>query len=243
MRRLTAKYKFNKYAIMNVNAWPFKRMAVMGGAIGLLILGSCAGPTFQILEKPILFDKERKQLSLEYMEKRYNIRQEVPYIEPKMIVLHWTAIPTLERSFAAMNPTLLPGARTEIGTASNLNVSAQFLVDRDGTVYRQLLDTAFARHVIGLNHCAIGVENVGGGKEGLTKAQLKANEDLVRYLKSKYDIEYLIGHYEYQDFVNHPLWKEVDTGYRTQKVDPGADFMKKIRQRTKDLGLKGSPKP
>ncbi|AKD05443.1 N-acetylmuramoyl-L-alanine amidase [Pontibacter korlensis] len=217
-------------------------MVVRVGAIGLLFLSACAGPAFKIVEKPIVFDQERKQLSLEYMEARYNMQKDAPYIEPKMIVLHWTAIPTLERSFAAMNPTLLPGARTEIGAASNLNVSAQFLVDRDGTVYRQLPDTAFARHVIGLNHCAIGVENVGGGSEGLTKAQLKANEELVRYLKSRYDIEYLIGHYEYKDFEGHPLWKEVDSGYRTQKVDPGVGFMKKIRKRTKDLGLKGSPK-
>ncbi|ARS37850.1 N-acetylmuramoyl-L-alanine amidase [Pontibacter actiniarum] len=210
--------------------------------MGLLLLSACASPTFRILEKPVVFDEERQRLSLEYMENRYNMKQDAPYIEPKMIVLHWTAIPTLEKSHDAMNPTLLPGSRTAIGSASNLNVAAQFLIDRDGTIFRQLPDTAFARHVIGLNHCAIGVENVGGGKEGLTKAQLKANEALVRYLKSKYAIEYLIGHYEYQDFVDHPLWKEADAGYRTQKVDPGVDFMQKIRERTKDLGLKGSPK-
>ncbi|PTX18136.1 N-acetylmuramoyl-L-alanine amidase [Pontibacter mucosus] len=227
---------------MKVHFRFFRGMASKASALGLYFLSSCAGPAFQILEKPIVFDEQRQQLSLEYMKNRHNIEKDAPYIEPKIIVLHWTAIPTLERSFAAMNPTLLPGARTEIGSASNLNVSAQFLVDRDGTVYRQLPDTAFARHVIGLNHCAIGVENVGGGKEGLTKAQLKANEDLVRYLKSKYDIEYLIGHYEYQDFEGHPLWKEADAGYRTQKVDPGEEFMKQVRSRVRDLGLKGSPK-
>ncbi|TPE43540.1 N-acetylmuramoyl-L-alanine amidase [Pontibacter mangrovi] len=211
-------------------------------AVGFLLLSACSGPTFRILEKPVVFDEERQQLSLEYMESRYDLQKEVASIEPKMIVLHWTAIPTLESSFDAMNPTLLPGSRTAIGSASSLNVAAQFLIDRDGTIFRQLPDTAFARHVIGLNHCAIGVENVGGGKEGLTKAQLKANEALVRYLVRKYDIEYLIGHYEYQDFEGHPLWKEADAGYRTQKVDPGKAFMKKIRKRTADLGLKGSPK-
>ncbi|MCX2740376.1 N-acetylmuramoyl-L-alanine amidase [Pontibacter anaerobius] len=226
---------------MNVNTRSLNRVAVKAGAIGLMFLSACASPTFRILEKPIVFDEERKQLSLEYLKARYNMQKDAPYIEPKMIVLHWTAIPTLEKSFNAMNPTLLPGSRTAIGSASSLNVSAQFLVDRDGTVYRQLPDTAFARHVIGLNHCAIGVENVGGGKEGLTKAQLKANVELVRYLKSKYDIEYLIGHYEYQDFVGHHLWKEVDAGYRTKKVDPGKDFMRKVRIKTKDLELKGSP--
>lgn len=206
-----------------------------------LLLGACAAPTFRTIYKPVVFDAERKKLSLEYMEKRHNIQQDSPYITPKIIVLHWTAIPTLEQSFDAMNPTLLPGSRTAIGSASNLNVSAQFLVDRDGTVFQQLPDTAFARHVIGLNYCAIGVENVGSEKAPLTKAQLKANEALIRYLKQRYNVEYLIGHYEYKQFIGHALWRESDPDYLTEKTDPGVSFMKRIRKRVKDLGLKGAP--
>lgn len=101
---------------------------------------------------------------------------------------------------------------------------------------------AFARHVIGLNHTAIGIENVGGSNAPLTKAQLKANEALIRYLSSRYDIEYVIGHYEYPLFVGHPLWKEKDENYRTSKVDPGKSFMRKIRKRLDDLDLQGAPK-
>lgn len=209
--------------------------------LGLFLAGACASPTFRTFDKPIVFDAERKKLSLEYMEKRYNMHQDSPYINPKMIVLHWTAIPTLEQSHDAMAPTILPGARTGIASASSLNVSAQFLIDRDGTIFQQLPDTAFARHVIGLNHCAIGVENVGSSGAPLTKAQQKANEQLIRYLKKRYDIEYLIGHYEYKNFIDHPLWKEVDPDYLTQKTDPGESFMRKIRRRVKDLNLKGSP--
>ncbi|MEO6685991.1 MAG: hypothetical protein ABIN24_08500 [Dyadobacter sp.] len=51
----------------------------------------------------------------------------------------------------------------------------------------------------------------------------------------------MIGHYEYTDFVDDPLWKEVDSNYRTTKTDPGIDFMKDIREKLKDLNLKGSP--
>ena len=209
--------------------------------VGLAAFASCASPTFRTFHKPVVFDAQRKQLSLEYMQQRYGIEADSAYIKPKIIVLHWTAIPTLEASFNAMNPAVLPGHREAIGSASALNVSTQFLVDRDGTIFRQLPDTAFARHVIGLNYNAIGVENVGGSNAPLTRAQLKANEELVRYLKARYDIEYLIGHYEYQNFEGHPLWKEKDAGYRTQKVDPGKKFMKKIRRRLKDLDLKAAP--
>jgi N-acetyl-anhydromuramyl-L-alanine amidase AmpD len=95
--------------------------------------------------------------------------------------------------------------------------------------------------VIGLNYCAIGVENVGSEKEPLTKAQLNANVQLIRYLKTKYPIEYVIGHYEYKLFRGTPLWKETDPNYLTQKSDPGISFMKKIRERIKDLNIKGAP--
>ncbi len=207
----------------------------------MLLTSVHAQPAIRIVDKPVVFDEERKRLSLEYLEKRYHIHQATPYIIPQMIVLHWTAIPTLEQSFNAMNAAVLPGARKELASSSSLNVAAQFLIDRDGTIYRQLPDTAFARHVIGLNYCAIGVENVGSDKALLTKEQLQANEDLIRYLVHKYPIKYVIGHYEYKMFIGHPLWKEVDPDYLTGKIDPGADFMKQIRIRIADLGLKGPP--
>ena len=116
------------------------------------------------------------------------------------------------------------------------------MVDRDGTIYQLLPETTMARHVIGLNHCAIGVENVGGTEElPLTKAQLKSNIWLVKYLKDKYDIDYLIGHYEYTLFENHPLWLEIDEGYRTVKTDPGPEFMANVRKAVTNLDFKELP--
>jgi N-acetylmuramoyl-L-alanine amidase len=197
--------------------------------------------SLKVVEKPAVFDEERQRLSVEYLQKRHGINTTRPYITPKMVVLHWTGSVTLEAGFNTMNPATLRGGRKDIAASSNLNVCAQFLVDRDGTIYRLLPDTAFARHTIGLNYCAVGVENVGSDKMPLTEAQLQANEAIVRYLKSKYDIQYVIGHYEYTLFDHHPLWKEADTAYRTVKTDPGIDFMQKIRERVKDLNLKGAP--
>lgn len=195
----------------------------------------------RIVEKPVVFDSTRIRLSLEYLKTRHRINAKYASIKPVMIVLHWTAISTLEASFNTMNPPALKGSRPDLVNASSLNVAAHFLIDRDGTIFRQLPDTAFARHTIGLNYCAIGVENVGSDKDLLTDAQLKANATLVRYLSKKYPIKYLIGHYEYKLFNHDPLWKEWDPNYLTQKTDPGIPFMQRIRAEVKDLNLLGPP--
>lgn len=82
---------------------------------------------------------------------------------------------------------------------------------------------------------------MGSEQAPLTKKQLKANEAVVRYLKTKYPIAYLIGHYEYKKFIGMPLWKETDPDYLTVKTDPGESFMKRIRHNLMDLNLKGAP--
>ena len=210
--------------------------------ISALIFLSCSASK-EIVDKPIVFNEERTELTRTYLLERYGLEQESPAISPKMIVLHWTVIPTLEEAFEAFDPATLPNWRPDIENVSGLNVSSQFMVDRDGTIYSLMPETNMARHVIGLNHCAIGVENIGGTKElPLTKAQLKANIWLVEYISNKYPIEYLIGHYEYTNFVNHPLWLEKDETYRTVKTDPGKDFMEKVRKATKNLNFKPVPK-
>ena len=205
------------------------------------IFVSCS--SVNIIDKPINFDKERSKMTLEYLDTHYGIKESEPVIKPKMVVVHWTAIPTFEKSYEAFYSSYLPGNRTKIKSGGDLNVSAHFLVDRDGTIYRLLPETMMARHVIGLNHCAIGIENVGGTPDTpLTKAQLKANINLIKYLKKKYPgIEYVIGHYEYTNFENHPLWKEKDPNYRTEKTDPGEDFINKIREATKKYHWKPVP--
>lgn len=205
------------------------------------VLGSCNAQP-KILDKPIIFDDERKALTLDYLKEHYGLEQKEPTIEPRMIVLHWTVIPTFKESFEFFKNATLSNTRGDISGAGALNVSSQFMVDRDGTIYRLLPETTMARHVIGLNHCAIGIENVGGTEDKpLTKAQLKSNIWLVEYLSAKYSIEYLIGHYEYTQFEGHELWLEIDDGYRTEKTDPGKDFMYKIREATKDLNFKPVP--
>ena len=162
-------------------------------------------------------------------------------IEPTGIVLHWTGGATMESAWATFAPTTLSG-RADVAAGGSLNVSAHFLVDRDGSIYRLMPDTWMARHCIGLNHTSIGVENVGdGGAWPLTPAQVAANADLIRYLVSKHPITWLIGHHEYRKMEGTPYFVETDPTYRTVKVDPGDAFMSEVRAKVADLGLKGPP--
>lgn len=164
-------------------------------------------------------------------------------ITPQVIVIHYTALPTLEETLAYFKPEHIASDRGSVTAAGALNVGIQFVVDRDGSIYRQYPETAAARHVIGLNHVAIGIENVGNADLGargrhrvpLTTAQVEANARLIRYLAGAYpSLQYIIGHSDYQKLErpNHPahaLFREDVPGYRTKKADPGRRFMKKLR--------------
>jgi hypothetical protein len=155
----------------------------------VIVMAACSGPQNdgydsagpEIVQTPILFDERREELSLQYMQQRYGMSQDRATIKPQMVVVHWTAIRTFDETFAAF----------------------------DRTIHQLLPDTTFARHVIGLNHCAIGIENVGNGTDlPLTTAQFESNVTLIRMLHEKHDIEYLVGHHEY--FTVH--WPSVVEG-------------------------------
>ncbi len=161
---------------------------------------------------------------------------------PKVVVVHFTAIPTLEETLAYFTPNRISSDREMVAVNGDLNVGIQFIVDKDGQIYQSYPENAVTRHVIGLNHVAIGIENVGESDlgqqpNGLTKAQLQANVQLIAYLLGKYPtIDFVIGHSEYRDFEDpvHPgygLFTESSPNYRTQKVDPGPRFMLEIRKR------------
>ena len=197
---------------------------------------------FKIQSKLIDFNQERIDLTLAYRRIHQDPQATDILITPKMIILHWTGIDSLESTWKYFNRTRAEAARADLAAAGEVNVSAHFLVDRDGTIYRLMPETWMARHCIGLNHVAVGVENVGdGAKFPLTEAQAKANAALVRYLKGKYPIQYLIGHLEYRRMEATPLFLERDPKYRNNKPDPGNNFMEKVRKLVNDLKLDSAP--
>lgn len=191
-----------------------------------------------IIQKTIIFDELRVKLTQEYIKEHYSIDTKSIKIKPEIIVIHHTGINDLEKSFSRFSPSLLLKDRGDISSAGRLNVSAHFLVDKDGTVYQLMNETTMARHTIGLNYSSIGIENVGGKnfEDNLSYEQLQANMELIIYLNNKYaSIKYLIAHSEYQEYENHPLWLEKDVSYRTIKHDPSLRFMKELRENIRSL--------
>ena len=200
----------------------------------------------RIIDKPIDFGPKRIAMTKEYIKTHYGKTVNDITITPKIILLHWTAEMSFDKSFKRLQPQELLTDRKDIAKASLLNVSSHFMVARDGTIYRLMPENWMARHVIGLNYSSIGIENIGGKdnkSEDLTPAQLKSNIALVHYLKAKYpSIEYMIGHHEYREMEGTSLWLEKDKGYRTVKSDPGKKFMSDMRAAVKILNLKSPPK-
>lgn len=200
-------------------------------------------PDPAIVDRPITYDAARVERTIAYRRRHQDPAAAGVEIEPRMIVLHHTGGGSADATWRYFDRPAIESGRKAIADAGDLNVSAHFLVDRDGTIYRLMPETSMARHCVGLNHVAIGVENVGDPKDHpLTEAQVEADAALVRYLRAKYPrITHLIGHHEYLAMEKHPYFVERDPKYRTRKGDPGPKFMEKVRARLTDLDLQGPP--
>lgn len=183
-----------------------------------------------IIDRPVRLTEYREQLIREYALRHYG--GEITEIEPRAVIVHWT----VSRDADSVYRYFYKEARGD-GT---LNVCSQFLVDRDGTIFRLTPETMLDRHAIGYNWCAIGIENVGGidNKEDLTPEQLQANLLLIRYLKAKYPaIRCVWGHYQQEEAKKSGLYKEKVAGYFNAKVDPGPKFMTELQKNLQDTGL------
>ncbi len=183
-----------------------------------------------IIDRPVRLTEYRKQLIREYAFRHYG--EEFTEIVPQAVIVHWTESPEADGVYDYFYK--------EVRKDGTLNVCSQFLVDRDGTIFRLTPETMLDRHAIGYNWCAIGIENVGGvdRKEDLTPSQLQANVLLIRYLREKYPtVRYVWGHYQQKSAEKSGLYKESISGYYHAKVDPGPKFMKALQKNLKDTGL------
>lgn len=82
-------------------------------------------------------------------------------------------------------------------------VSAHYLIDRDGKIYRLVEDQNIAYHAgaskmpdgrTDVNNFSLGIEMLNQEDTEYTKAQYAAVNELVSYLKKKYAIKYVVGH-------------------------------------------------
>jgi len=196
------------------------------------------GPT--IVQAPLAWSAERARLTLEYRRRHSDPDAAGLDIAPRVIVLHYTGGGSAAATRAYFDQPRIEAARTVLARAGAVNVSAHFLVDRDGAIYQLQPETRYARHCIGLDHIAIGIENVGDeARWPLTDAQVAADAALVRDLAHRFPITHLLGHYEVMAFRAHAYFVERDPSYRNSKPDPGPRFMARVRADVADLHLAG----
>mgnify|MGYP001266620236 CR=1 FL=1 len=181
---------------------------------------------------PILTE-HKLELTKQYSEINYGTASyELDSI--KMIVVHFTVIPTLHQTLDLFSKDSLHSNRKYIKNFSALNVGIHYVVDRDGRIYHLMPDSVMARHIIGFNHLSLGIENIARDASDLTAQQLASNAVLIHFLKQRYpEMEYLIGHDEYNqtDLPHYQLFKSLDPDYQPyDKPDPGPAFMKDLRQ-------------
>ena len=214
--------------------------AALDAAPATMAAAPDATATLAVVDAPIAWSAERERLTLDYRRKHSDPHARDLAIAPRVIVLHYTDGGSAQATRGYFDHTRIEAARKELARGGAVNVSAHYLVDRDGTIYHLQPETRYARHCIGLNHIAIGIENVGNAKEfPLTEAQVVADAALVRDLAQRFAITHLLGHHEAMRFRDHPYFVELDRGYRNDKDDPGAAFMARVRERVADLGLAG----
>ena len=154
----------------------------------------------------------------------------------RTLVLHYTAGPSYSsawNTFASNAPAL--GERP--------GVCAQFIVDKDGTIYQLTRLKVRCRHAIGLNHRSIGIEMVqeDAGAPAATaekildrRRQSNPAVRLVAWLQARYGIEMrdVIGH----AMANDSRFFEDREGWRNDHADWQRKQVKKFRKRVRRLG-------
>lgn len=208
------------------------------------LAAAAIAPSVEIVDLPMAWSAEREALTLAYRKRHTDAAAQDLAIAPTVIVLHYTGGSSAKATRGYFDHLRIEAARTQLAGAGAVNVSSHYVIDRDGTVYRLQPETRFARHCIGLNHVAIGIENVGDeAKYPLTDAQVAVDAALVRDLVGRFPITHLLGHHEVMKFRDNPLYVERDASYVNRKGDPGAAFMAKVRAAVADLELAGPGGP
>lgn len=93
----------------------------------------------------------------------------------RMVVLHCTE--------ASLDSTI-----KEFQNPDGRQVSAHYVIDRNGDIYQMVSDSDRANHCRGANQNSIGIEHVGKDTDSLAASQAKTSADLVRWLLEQYDI-------------------------------------------------------
>lgn len=173
--------------------------------------GSAAAAKPTIKKRLIPYPKKRKREMAAYSKRHYG-QYKWQLVDPKLIVIHYAeagSVGAIYNTFAPDRPDVefhqLPG------------VCSHYAVGAGGGIFKFVPPSIRCRHVVGLNHVAIGIEHVGFSDGDILNrpAQLNPSLQLTQWLRCRFGIpvEGVIGHNESLD---SPYYKELDPRFKGQ---------------------------
>ena len=188
----------------------------------------------RIVWDPIPFGSVRKAQTVAYTRRHYGsfFTPTWRLVHPHVIVIHYT-----ESSYSSAFNTFandVPDSELHELPAT----SAHFIIDSDGTIHQLVSIGTIARHTVGLNWTALGIEHVGysDGQVLGDAAQMRSSLHLVQWLRCRFHIPVgdVIGHAE---SLSSPYHHEDEPALRHQTH---GDFihadMQVYRRRLRALG-------
>jgi N-acetylmuramoyl-L-alanine amidase len=187
-----------------------------------------------IVWDPIPFRPLRKAQTVAYVRRHYHSFRTPTWhlIHPHVIVIHYT-----DASYGSTFNTFandVPDSELHELPAT----SAHFVIDANGTIHQLVSLGTIARHTVGLNWTAIGVEHVGFSDAQVldNRRQMNSSLHLVHWLQCRFHISIanVIGHAE---SLSSPYHHEDIPSLRTQThsdfLHPDAQI---YRRRLRALG-------
>lgn len=174
----------------------------------------------------------RKKLTREYSKFHYGM-DTWQLKAPQAVIIHGTDTHNYRDTKAVFDGEYLKG-RSDIrkNSVDAVNVSAHFVVDRDGTIYQMAPLDFICRHAIGYNYTALGIEIVSTPEEQASNEQIRASAWLIKQLRQKFKtVAHVFPHKDYDKGPHTKLIKaKGDPAYvpsKKPKADSyGKDFEK-----------------
>lgn len=165
-------------------------------------------------KKPIPYDKRRKRDMAAYSRRHYG-HYKWRLVDPKLVVIHYAEAGSIGSIYNTFAPN-----HADPEFREKPNVCSHFAVSAEGGIYKFVPVSIRCRHVVGLNHVAIGIEHVGFSDSDVLnrQAQLDASLKLTQWLRCRFGlpIEQVIGHNESLGPLADPFYKELDPRFKGQ---------------------------
>jgi N-acetylmuramoyl-L-alanine amidase len=157
----------------------------------------------------IPYPKKRKREMAAYSKRHYG-HYKWRLNNPKLIVQHYAEAGSISAIFNTFAPD-----RPDVEFHELPGVCSHFAISASGAIYKFVPISTRCRHVVGLNHVAIGIEHVGFSDQDILNrpAQLNASLRLTQWLRCRLGlpIEQVIGHNE---SLSSPFYKELDPRFK-----------------------------